>query len=233
MSNIATLSTESVCKAYARWAPIYDLCFGAIAQPGRTEAVKVVNQRQGRVLELGVGTGISLPQFADHLRITAIDISPEMLAKARKRLAERRLTNIEGVYEMDAAYLKFEDSVFETVVAMYVMTVAPNPARVLRELERVCAPGGEVIIVNHFSQEKGLRAWVEKVFAPLAGALGWRPQFPIEQIVSRTEMRLLERRPLAPWGLFTLLRFRKSEEPVILLPQDQCRDYAREEVSHN
>jgi phosphatidylethanolamine/phosphatidyl-N-methylethanolamine N-methyltransferase len=132
-----------------------------------------------------------------------------MLAKARERVDRAGLLNVEGLHEMDAANLSFADESFNTVVAMYVMTVVPDPEKVMAELERVCAPGGEVMIINHFSQDHGTRGWVEKKMAPYADKLGWHPIFPIERVMIRRNLSLIERVPLAPMGLFTLVRFRK------------------------
>lgn len=226
MPNIATVTTDTVRRAYARWAPVYDMSFGVIAQAGRKSAAAIVNKKRGRVLELGVGTGISLPLYKDHLRVTAIDLSPEMLAIARARVEARGLTHVDEIHEMDAADLYFDDASFDVVLAMYVMTVVPDPEKVLRELERVCAPGGEVIIVNHFSEERGLRGRVERALAPMSAALGWRPEFSIEEILDRTELDLVERRALAPFGLFTLLRFRRPEMATGRAPRRDVADEA-------
>lgn len=204
-----SLNLTTVREAYRRWAPVYDSTFGLVASAGRRKAIEQINQRRGNVLEVGVGTGLSLPHYAPYLKITGIDLSPEMLVKARERVEKVGLLNIEGLYEMDAAQLEFHDDSFNTVVAMYVMTVVPDPDKVMAELERVCAPGGEVMIVNHFSQDHGLRGWVERKMAPYADTLGWHPVFPIERVMVRPGLSLIERRPLWPMGLFTLVRFRK------------------------
>jgi phosphatidylethanolamine/phosphatidyl-N-methylethanolamine N-methyltransferase len=203
------LSTSTVREAYRRWAPVYDTTFGAVAAGSRRKAVELINTRRGSVLEVGVGTGLSLPNYAPYLKITGIDLSPEMLDKARERVAKDGLRNVEGLREMDAAHLDFADESFNTVVAMYVMTVVPDPDRVMAELERVCAPGGEVMILNHFSQDHGARGWVERQMAPFADKLGWHPIFPIERVMVRPNLSLIERVPLWPMGLFTLVRFRK------------------------
>ncbi len=112
--------------------------------------------------------GCRFPATASHLTITGIDLSPEMLAKAEDKVERKKLDNVVALHEMDAGALAFPDESFDTVVAMYVMTVVPEPERVMRELERVCAPGGEVILVNHFSQEEGMRGWLERKLAPFA-----------------------------------------------------------------
>jgi phosphatidylethanolamine/phosphatidyl-N-methylethanolamine N-methyltransferase len=205
----APIDESSVLNAYRRWAPIYDHTFGRIATEGRRHAVEIINTRSGRVLEVGVGTGLSLPLYGKHLEIVGIDLSPEMLEKARTRVAAEGLDNVAGLYEMDASHLKFPDSSFDTVVAMYVLTVVPEPERVMRELARVCKPGGEVILVNHFSQEEGVRGWVERRMAPFADQLGWRPVFDVGRVLVCEDLELVERRALRPMGLFTMLRLRK------------------------
>src|SRR5437868_5449837 len=151
--GIGRIDEGAVLDAYRRWAPIYDYTFGRIAREGRRHAVELINEGDGRVLEVGVGTGLSLPAYGRHLEIVGIDLSPDMLEKARERVVEERLKNVIGLHEMDAGDLKFDDTSFDTVVAMYVMTVVPDPEKVMRELSRVCRPGGDVIIVNHFSAD--------------------------------------------------------------------------------
>jgi len=212
------MDTTSVRDAYRRWAPIYDLTFGKIAEAGRKNAVQIINRRRGRVLEVGVGTGLSLPCYGSHLTITGIDLSPEMLAKAEDKVDRHNLANVAGLHEMDAGALAFPDESFDTVVAMYVMTVVPVPQRVMRELERVCAAGGEVILVNHFSEDEGVRSFLERKLAPFADLIGWRPVFDIDQVLVCEDLRLAERRSLRPFGLFTMLRFVK-EPGFGLVPQ--------------
>ena len=210
MAEQKNLDEAAVREAYRRWAPVYDNTFGLVASAGRRKAVELINQRRGSVLEVGVGTGLSLPHYAPYLRITGIDLSAEMLEKARARVARAGLLNIDGLLEMDASELSFSDASFDTVVAMYVMTVVPDPGKVLLELDRVCKPGGEVMIVNHFSQEHGARGWIERKMAPYADRLGWHPVFPIERVMGAPNLTLVERKSLWPMGLFTLVRFRKA-----------------------
>ena len=207
-----SMDEAAVRSAYRRWAPVYDTTFGVVAAEGRKHAVEIINTRSGRVLEVGVGTGLSLPAYNRSLEIVGIDLSPEMLHKARERVATERLANVTGLHEMDAGDLKFPDAAFDTVVAMYVMTVVPEPEKVMRELARVCRPGGEVLIVNHFSTEEGMRGWVERRMAPFADKLGWRPVFDVERVMVCGDLELIERRGLRPLGLFTMMRFRKLAE---------------------
>lgn len=209
-SRAPVVDAASVRHAYRRWAPVYDFTFGQVAEAGRKHAVKIINSRKGRVLEVGVGTGLSLPCYGSHLTITGIDLSPEMLEKARGRVGRAKLANVAGLYEMDAGALAFPDESFDTVVAMYVMTVVPDPERVMRELERVCAAGGEVILVNHFSQEEGMRGFLERKLSPFADFIGWHAVFSLDQVLVCEDLRLAERRALRPFGLFTMLRFVKE-----------------------
>jgi phosphatidylethanolamine/phosphatidyl-N-methylethanolamine N-methyltransferase len=204
------MDAAAIRHAYRRWAPVYDFTFGLVAETGRKHAVKIINRRKGRVLEVGVGTGLSLPCYGSHLTITGIDLSPEMLAKAQSKVERKRLGHVAALHEMDAGALAFPDESFDTVVAMYVMTVVPEPERVMRELERVCAPGGEVILVNHFSQEEGMRGFLERRLAPFADLIGWRPVFEMDRVLVCDDLRLAERRALRPFGLFTMLRFVKE-----------------------
>jgi phosphatidylethanolamine/phosphatidyl-N-methylethanolamine N-methyltransferase len=208
----ARIDEDAVRSAYRRWAPVYDNTFGRVAAEGRKHAVEIINRSTGRVLEVGVGTGLSLPAYARHLEIVGIDLSPEMLEKARERVAQERLGNVAALLEMDAGELAFEDAAFDTVVAMYVMTVVPDPEKVMRELSRVCRPGGDVILVNHFSSEEGMRGWVERRMAPFADMLGWHPVFDVERVLVCDDLQLVDRRGLRPFGLFTMMRFRKAAE---------------------
>jgi phosphatidylethanolamine/phosphatidyl-N-methylethanolamine N-methyltransferase len=210
--DASRMDEAAVRSAYRRWAPVYDSTFGLVAAEGRKHAVEIINTRAGRVLEVGVGTGLSLPAYRRDLEIVGIDLSPEMLEKARERVAAEGLAHVAGLHEMDAGDLKFPDASFDTVAAMYVMTVVPEPEKVMRELARVCRPGGEVLIVNHFSTEEGMRGWVERRMAPFADKLGWRPVFDVERVMVCGDLELIERRGLRPLGLFTMMRFRKLEQ---------------------
>ena len=209
-SASAPMDEMAVKLAYRRWAPVYDHTFGRIAGEGRKHAVEVLNQSTGRILEVGVGTGLSLPDYKQSLEIVGIDLSPEMLEKARERVAEEALENINGLFEMDAGELKFADNSFDTVVAMFTMTVVPEPEKVMRELARTCKPGGEVMLVNHFSTDDGVRGWVERRMAPFGDKLGWRPVFDEARVMVCPELQLFEKRSLRPWGIFTMMRFRKG-----------------------
>jgi phosphatidylethanolamine/phosphatidyl-N-methylethanolamine N-methyltransferase len=206
----APLDEKSIIAAYARWAPIYDYLFGVITIKGRRESVGVINALPaGRVLEAGVGTGISLPLYDRKHRVTGFDLSPDMLAKARQRVARHKLTNVEAILELDAAHLPMVDRSFDAVMAMYLLPVVPDLDRVLSEIVRVTKPGGRVVVVNHFATDHGLRAKVEVLMTPFASRLGWHPDFRIERVLGRGDLKLLEQRPIAPLGLYTLMVFER------------------------
>jgi phosphatidylethanolamine/phosphatidyl-N-methylethanolamine N-methyltransferase len=208
--GVGILDDELVVAAYARWAPIYDPIFGFATGIGRKAAISSLNQLPaGRVLEVGVGTGISLPLYKRRHRIVGIDLSPDMLERAEKRVARRELDNVEALHEMDAAELAFADASFDVAVAMFVMTVVPEPRNVLAEMARVVRPGGHVLLVNHFSVDKGPRAAIERSLARYSGALGWHPEFRIDEVLHRSDLKLMKRRDLPPAGIFTLLEFRR------------------------
>lgn len=204
------LDEDDVREAYRRWAPVYDYTFGRISTAGRRHAVEFINASSGKVLEVGVGTGLSLPEYKSHLEITGIDLAPEMLEKARERVKAEGLKNVAGLHVMDASALEFPDASFDTVVGMYLITVVPDPEKVMRELARVTKPGGTVMLVNHFSQEEGVRGWVERRMAPFADLVGWHSVFEMSRVMGCPDLNLVERQSLRPWGLFTMLRFRKD-----------------------
>lgn len=204
------LDESAVRTAYRRWAPVYDHTFGAFSTAGRRHAVEVINASAGRVLEVGVGTGLSLPGYGRHLEVVGIDLAPEMLDKARERVATGNLDHVTGLHEMDAEQLTFPDASFDTVVAMYVMTVVPNPELVMAELARVVKPGGQVLLVNHFSQDDGVRGFIERRLAPFGDRLGWHPLFDVSRVMVCDSLKLAETRSLRPFGIFTMLRLVRS-----------------------
>jgi phosphatidylethanolamine/phosphatidyl-N-methylethanolamine N-methyltransferase len=181
----AGLQVEAIKTAYRRYAGVYDALFGPVLQPGRKAVVSALRCLPGdRVLEVGVGTGLSLPLYPSHTRITGIDVSREMLEKARFRVAKHELWNVEGLHEMDAEAMDFPDASFDKVAAMYVVSVVPRPARVLAELRRVCRPGGEIFIVNHVRSENPLVGAVEKSLARFSDQIGFHPDFEMGELLN-------------------------------------------------
>jgi phosphatidylethanolamine/phosphatidyl-N-methylethanolamine N-methyltransferase len=210
------LDKAVIAKAYARWAPIYDFVFGAVFERGRKAAVAAAERIGGRILEVGVGTGLSLPDYSTANRLVGVDLSAPMLDKAKARVAAHRLGNVDGLAVMDAQHLAFAAAAFDVVVALYVITAVPDPEATLDEFARVTRPGGEIVLVNHLGAETGLRAIFERSFAPLARRLGWRPEFGWRRLAQWAAhhggIELVERRAMPPLGHFSLIRFaRKSK----------------------
>jgi phosphatidylethanolamine/phosphatidyl-N-methylethanolamine N-methyltransferase len=206
------MQTKAVAAAYDRWAPIYDLVFGAVFRRGRSIAIEAANRIGGRVLEVGCGTGISLPYYSKRCTLYGIDISDGILAKARERA--RTLDNVEAIAVMDAEDLQFDDGAFDVVVAQYVITAVPNPERALDEFARAVRRGGEIIITTRIGAGEGLRGAIEKALMPITSRLGFRTEFPFERYsdwaAANGSVQLVERRALPPLGHFELLRFRKN-----------------------
>ena len=182
------MQIESVKAAYRRYAGVYDAVFGPVLQPGRKAVLQALRLRSGeRVLEVGVGTGLSLPLYPRDVTITGIDVSSEMLEKARRRVARHRLANVEALLEMDAERMSFADASFDKVVAMYVVSVVEKPARLLEELHRVCRPNGEIFLVNHVRSDNRFVAAVEKGLARFSDKLGFHPDFELRDMVARAD----------------------------------------------
>jgi len=207
---------EMVEQAYDRWAPVYDLVFGGVFSKGRRAAIAATNKLGGRVLEVGVGTGISLPLYAPHVRIFGTDISEAMLKKAKQRVSELHLKNVEGLAVMDAEKLEFPDNSFDVVMAQYVVTAVPNPEVALDEFARVLRPGGELIILTRVSADAGLRRFIEQKLQPVVRRLGFRTaEFAWSRytnwLAGASRIELVERRLIPPLGHFSLVRFRKLD----------------------
>lgn len=219
MGTVKDLERDQVAEAYGRWAPVYDVVFGPVFRQGRRAAIDAAERIGGRILEVGVGTGLSLTDYAKTNQIVGIDISQPMLGKARKRVERLGLDHVQRLEVMDAEQLAFPNASFDVVVAQYVVTAIPNPEAALDEFARVVRPGGEIVLTSRIGAEGGLRGTLEKWLMPVTSRLGWRTEFPwarYERWAERSQaVFLLERRPLPPMGHFWLIRFAR---------QDQSRD---------
>ncbi len=158
---------------------------------------------------MGVGTGLALPHYASHLRVTGNRPLCRHAGEGEGRVAEAGVTNVEELLEMDATSMDFADARFDVATAMYVMTVVPDPAAVMHEMARVVKPGGTVLVASHFSTQ-GLTGVIERGLARQASRLGWRPEFPIDAVLVSEKLRLVSLRPIKPFGFFSLLEFRRQ-----------------------
>ena len=213
---VTELDTTRVAEAYGRWAPVYDVVFGPVFRQGRRAAVDAAERVGGRILEVGVGTGLSLSDYHRRSRLVGIDISEPMLDRARLRVARKKLTHVEQIAVMDAENLDFPDASFDVVVAQYVVTAISNPERALDEFVRVVRPGGEIVLTSRIGAEAGVRKSLEHLLMPVTSKLGWRTEFPWARYerwaATRTGVRLVEKRALPPLGHFSLIRFARLSD---------------------
>ncbi len=205
--RVTSMDLQDTIRTYRLFSGSYDYVFGPVFHPGRKDAVRIANAQAGqRILEVGVGTGLSLPYFRSDSEVTGIDVSAEMLEKARRRVARRKLGNVKALLEMDAEKMSFPDNSFDAVLALYVASVVPDPARFAAEMRRVCRPGGTIVIVNHFASEDGIMRVVEKLLAPLAGFIGFHADFPLEPFLAVSKLTVREIKPSNLFGYWRLLR---------------------------
>jgi phosphatidylethanolamine/phosphatidyl-N-methylethanolamine N-methyltransferase len=206
------LDKDHVKRAYARWAPFYDMVCGAFCAPGRAAGSNAVERVGGHILEVGVGTGLSLTGYSRRNTFIGVDISEPMLRKAKTRASTSGLTHVERLAVMDGTRLGFADDSFDAAAALFVITAVSDPEGILDELVRVVRPRGEIVLVAHFGAEGEPLRTLERWFSVLTYRLGWRPDFPYQRVVdwsARSRLSLLERREIAPLGLFSLLRYEK------------------------
>ena len=203
------MDINAVKAAYRRYAPAYDFSFGPILEQGRKKAVTRMNCRPGEtVLEVGVGTGLSLPLYNKTVRVVGIDISPEMLERAAALKERHSLDNVIGLEEMDAEQMEFPGNSFDKVVAMYVVSVVPDPVRLIEEMRRVCKPRGELFIVNHFRHSNCIIGSLERLISPLSNMIGFKPDFSLEEFLRQTALQVVETAPVNFFGYWTMLRAR-------------------------
>jgi len=194
-------------QAYRGYAPTYDLLFGPLLQNARRRAIRTANDRPAqRILEIGVGTGLSLPYYRPDVRLAGIDVSDEMLAKARRRAARGLLAGRCQFHLMNAEDMAFDDGSFDVVVALFVASTVQDLARFGAEIRRVCRDDGRVVLVNHFSNTGGASAHLSRYLGRFAGSLGFEPYFPLDQFVAETGLRIATIEPTGVFGRLKLLQ---------------------------
>ncbi|MEQ1876571.1 MAG: class I SAM-dependent methyltransferase [Bdellovibrionia bacterium] len=196
----------SVQKAYKRYSKVYNFYFGWIFHPGRQTALELVDTKPGhRILEVGVGTGLSLPLYPKDVKVVGIDISPHMLEKARELVKEEDLTQVEALEVMNAEDMSFPDNSFDSVVAMYVATVVPSPKKFVDEMKRVCKPKGRIVILNHFNSPHNVGGKVVSKLAPLSRLLGFRPDLKLEDFLEETNLKITNKISVNLFGVWDIL----------------------------
>lgn len=201
------MEIRDIKAAYRRYAPVYDVVFGPIFRPGRKQIIDALKCRPGdRILEVGVGTGLSLPLYPKGVHVTGIDVSAEMLQRAAQRVAKDGLDQVEAVLEMDGEAMAFDDNAFDKVVAMYVVSVVPDPARLVAEMSRVCRPNGDIFIVNHFCSRHPWVNAAERRLASLSSLAGFRPNIELDEFVTTTGLEVVEVEEANMFGYWKVLR---------------------------
>lgn len=192
-------------KTYSRWSNIYDLFWGKLLYPGQKLAIEVMDIQPGdRILEVGVGTGLSLPLYPDRCQIVGIDLSAEMLKKAQKKIEKYGLHHI-TLEKMDAGNLDLEDSSFDTVIAAHVVSVVPDAVKVVLEMKRVCKKAGKVLFLNHFKSQFKPLAKFEGTISPLCDKIGFKTDLDLEKLLVITNLRASYRRRINLFNYWQLV----------------------------
>ncbi len=187
--SVTAVENDFVERVYEKLSKVYDLIFGPALHPGRLAARDRMGVQAGdRVLEVGVGTGINISLYPRTCKITGIDLSTPMLAKARERVAREELVNVR-LFEMDAAKLTFPDNSFDIVYAPYLVSVVPDPVQVVREMRRVCRPGGKIIILNHFRSANPILSWMERAISPFTVHIGFKSDLDLPGFLAQAELQ--------------------------------------------
>lgn len=187
------MELESIKKIYAGYSSVYDALFKRFFYPRIKHAITYMDIQPGdRILDVGVGTGLSLSVFPRYCKVIGIDLSTEMLRKAKEKIEENRLDNIK-VMGMDAMSVGFRDDSFDKVFISHVVSVVPDPYKVMQEVKRVCRKGGQVVVVNHFKSKNKLVETVEKIINPVCKKIGWRSDLCLNEFIDRSGLNVKEK----------------------------------------
>jgi phosphatidylethanolamine/phosphatidyl-N-methylethanolamine N-methyltransferase len=207
--SVTVVENDFVEGVYEKIAKVYDLTFGPTLHPGRLVALEGMGIKPGhRILEVGVGTGINAPLYPRDCHVTGIDFSAKMLEKARTRVERKGLGNVQ-LLEMDAANLSFPDNCFDIVYAPYVISVVSNPVQVVREMRRVCRPGGKFIVLNHFRSPNRLLAKVERAISPFTVHIGFKADLDLPGFLAQSQLTPVSVQKVSfprIWSLVTFIK---------------------------
>lgn len=201
-------------KAYARWAPIYDLIYDKLTEPAARQAVAAALTAGKRVLEVGVGTGLSLGYYPSDAAVDGVDLSADMLERAQDKVNRRSLTQVRSLQVMDACHLTFPDAAYDAVVAQFLITLVPDPEQALDGFLRVVRPGGAIVLANHFGATGPIVGPVEDALGPISRKIGWSAGFKAARIEAWARSRGVEvvsLTPSFPAGFFKVMHMRKPD----------------------
>ena len=211
-------------KLYSDFAPLYDKIFGKIFYSRLRRVIRDLNIPHGaRVLELGAGTGTSFPAYPNDCEVIGIDLAPDMLARARGKIRENGWTHLR-VLEMDALKLDFPDDSFDYVTAFHVVTVVPDPIRMMQEAKRVCRSGGRIVIVNHFTSDSPLVGFLTEALDPMTRRLGWRTNLRLKPFIRATGLHIEMAYKLSKLSLYTVLVGCNQKDGYRSFPLTSSRD---------
>lgn len=214
------MNASLIKLTYRRLAPIYDAIFGAVLQPGRKRGIQTLHCRpEQQILEVGVGTGLSLALYPDTVRVVGIDICPDMLQRAQERVHERQLHNVQALVQMDGRQMSFASNSFDKVIAMYVMPALDDPAPLVAEMRRVCKPDGELVFINHFQSNRPITGTIERLLTPLWRWVNYRSDLKLEDFLRDTRLEVIETQDTNIFGYATIVRC-KNHDSQQLIPDD-------------
>ncbi len=198
--------SEHIKKVYSLYAWVYDALFGKIFEHGRYVAFAMMNVKPGEtILEVGVGTGLSLPLYPKNTRVHGIDISQKMLDKAEEKKRRHGLSNV-NLYNMCANSMTFQENSFDKVMASHVITVVPDPLSTLREIKRVCKKDGEIFVLNYAGCENQLVSRFEKCISPVRDKLGLGKHIDIKELLSEADLSVKSEQRVNFFGMCSLLK---------------------------
>ncbi|MSP39441.1 MAG: methyltransferase domain-containing protein [Deltaproteobacteria bacterium] len=197
-------------KLYSEFAPIYDRVFGKLFYNRIERVIDDLDIPIGaKVLEVGAGTGTSFPAYPTHCNVTGVDLAPDMLARARQKIEDHGWSHLR-VMEMNALELEFPDNSFDYVMAFHVVTVVPDPVRMIKEAKRVCKPSGKIVIVNHFTSDVPVLGTLTRAMDPLTRLLGWRTDLQLKPFIESADLTIEKVYKLSKSSLYTVVLGRKG-----------------------
>lgn len=197
-------------RVYSDLSRFYDFFFGRVFVDREFEIIEGLNLRPGnRVLEVGVGTGIALDAYPPYAHIVAIDPSADMLKHAADRGKENNWRHIE-LRQGDALNLDFPDNSFDFVTSFHVLTVVPEPYRMMSEMVRVCKPGGRIAITSHFQSDNEFLAFWSTLVNPVAKLLGWTTRLRQHEVLKGHPITIERNGRLSPISVHTVIIARKN-----------------------